>query len=237
MLRNRSFIALSTAAVFALLSNACVVRWTDEPIEDDDSSFFDDDASSVSTGVGGDDTSTGVGGDDTSSGVGGHDTSTGVGGGDPYCVDGEGTGETSAVCDDLAISLSNAGMCQDGFSPLGYAACNHAFEIWEPGFAEELAFCLSYIPTEDACDEQPVIDCVQELYTDSCDVPFIEDTCQYWADTCSDAGETLDVDQCSSDMTPFSDEGILRVSDCMNETDGTCQERYDYCFEEVTALD
>lgn len=239
MLTSRSFLALATTAVLTVTTQACVVRWTDGPIEDDDSSFFDDDSSSVSTGVGGDDTTTGTGGDETTTGTGGDETATtGTGGGDPYCLDGVGTGETMAMCDELAISPENFGVCEDGFTALGYAACARSFEIWEDGFAEAFAECLSYIPAEQACEEQPVLDCVDSLYTETCEMPFIQDSCQYWADTCAEGGDdTLDVAQCYSDITPFNDDGILQLTDCMNVVDGTCGERYDYCFEEVTALD
>jgi len=235
---NRSFLALAATAALTLGSTACVVSWTDEPIADDDNFFFDDDATSVSSGTGGDATTTGAGGDETSTGgTGGTDTtSTGVGGGDPYCVDGEGTGETEAICETLAIAPNSAGICSDGFNALGYDACVHSFEIWEGGFAEALTECLSYIPAEDACDEQLVLDCVADLYIETCDVPFIEQSCQSWSNTCSEGGDSLDAAQCYSDITPFNDDGILQLTDCMNATDGTCQEAYDYCFEEVTAF-
>ncbi|MCP5039379.1 MAG: hypothetical protein GY944_00030, partial [bacterium] len=115
--------------------------------------------------------------------------------------------------------------------------CSRSFEIWETGFAEALAECVSHIPTEQACEEQPVIDCVENLYMDTCEVPYIEDTCQSWADTCAETGDSLDAEQCYADVTPFSDEGILLLTDCMNVTEGACQERLDLCFDEVTAIE
>jgi hypothetical protein len=224
MLRSRSFLALAATAALTVGSSACTLLSSDDPIEDDDSS-------GVSTGVGGDDStaSTGVGGDDSA-------TSTGAGG-DPYCLDGIGTGQTTQMCEDMAISPASFGICEDGLNTLGYDACIQSFEIWEEGFAEALAECISYIPIEDACEEQPVIDCVENLYTDTCEVTYIEDTCQSWADTCAESGDTLDAAACYADLTPFSDEGLLQLTDCMNETDGTCEDRYDGCFDEVTALD
>lgn len=225
MLRSRSLFALATLTL-VVGTNACVVSWGDQPL-DDDSSFFDDDGSSVSAGAGGNASSTGVGGD----------TSTGVGGGDPYCIDGEGTGQTAEMCEDLAISPDNFGVCGDGLTALGYAACSRSFEIWEGGFAEALAECLSYIPAENACDEQPVLDCLDEVYIETCEVPYIEQTCASWADTCSETGETLDEALCYGELTPFSDDGLDELTDCMNEIDDTCQVRYDTCFVEVTAVD
>lgn len=240
MLSPRSGFALAAAAALSLASSACVVRWTDEPLEDDGPSLFDDDdATSVSSGSGGD-SSTGVGGDTTGvGGAGGGDATTGAGGfgGDPYCLDGQGTGETAEMCEELAIAPATAGMCDDGWEPLGYAACHRSFEIWEGGFAEELALCLATIPAEDACLEDPVLDCVENLYVDTCEITYIEDTCQSWAATCSEYGDSLDATECYADLTPFNDAGITELTDCMNEIDASCQERYDICFDEVAAVD
>lgn len=240
MLSRRSPLALAAAATLSLASSACVVRWTDEPIEDDDPSYVDDTSTTVSSGTGDTSTTAGAGGDATGAGgAGGGDATSGAGGygGDPYCLDGQGTGETAEMCEELAIAPAAAGLCEDGWEPLGYAACHRSFEIWEGGFAEELAACLATIPAEDACLEDPVLACVENLYVDTCEITYIEDTCQSWAATCSEYGESLDATQCYADLTPFNDTGLTELTDCMNEIDAPCQQRYDTCFDAVAAVD
>ncbi len=248
----QSCFLLAATAALALGSSACTLTFTEGEIDDDSSWTSGGWSNSSSSSTGGSDggatTSAGVGGDPTtgSGGAGGTPTTTGVGGGgetttggggEPQCIDGDGIGMTVAMCDNMAISATNVGVCSDGLEPFGYAVCYRTFDIWQEGYAEALGLCLSTIPAEDACNEDLVIDCVEDIFNDSCDEPYIADTCQSWGDTCSAYGEAFDVAACSNNLNLFSDDGLLELTDCMADVDDTCQARFDECYDFVASAD
>jgi hypothetical protein len=208
------------------LASACVVRWDDTP----DQRFDDDDSfSSVSSGGWGGEG--GAGGDQGGAGEGGA-------GGDPYeCNDGVGYGSTVALCDALPMSPDNAGLCDDGYPAMGYDACVRVYDIWDVGHAEQLADCLADVAPADFCAPEPFSNCVGEAYAFACYSDYIADNCSYWNDLCFEEGDALDVSKCTNDLQPFSEAGLYELSDCMNSIEGTCQERYDLCFEGMTTLE
>lgn len=169
-------------------------------------------------------------------------TTTGTGGGGGACVDGTGTGQTDAVCDELQITpVSHGGpasMCGAAFDldPLGHASCHGVFPIWKSGQAEDLVDCLALIGVQDACQDQLVQDCVSEVYDAACDDPFIGETCQGIADVCG--ADPFDAAGCSFELNVFSVDGVNLVIDCINALDPSisCQAAYDDCFDQVTSL-
>lgn len=182
---------------------------------DDDLGWYDDDG-----GTGGGGAGTGAGG--SGAGVG----SGGGGGDDLYCVDEIGTGQTDAVCDGLAA------LTCDGEASLAYASCVHGFHLYEAGPAEALAACLQAIPASESCEVDPVATCVEEMYDDACVFDFNADACAEWANDCSLHGESLDYERCAFELNPYNFDAMVEMVECMNATDGLCQDRYDVCFEE-----
>lgn len=223
-----SYRHLSLALV--LLAPACVFRWDDNP---DPHAWDDDDASTVSSGGYG---GYGAGGSDAGGegGAGGQ----GEGGGEPVCNDGVGHATTAARCDELWFAPGHVGLCDDGYAAMGYDACLMVYEMWNAGHAEELADCLDATTDPyDMCAPEPLGDCVAEVYANACESEYIADNCGYWNDLCVESEDVLDVSQCTADLQPFSDDGLYELSDCMNGIEGTCQERYDLCFEGMTTLE
>ena len=205
------------AATTALLS-ACIIVDRDGSV-DDDGYAFDDDWSDGGAGV----TGGGIGGS------GGEDT--GAGGDDIYCVPEEGTGETANVCDALAA------LDCDGQPSLAYASCVHGFEIYNPGPAEAFAACLADIEASQSCEVDPVATCVGAVYDDSCTSDFNADACLEWTNDCSAHGESLDLERCAYEMNPMRYEAMVEMVECMNATDGMCQDRYDTCFDAALTME
>ena len=178
----------------------------------------------------------GAGGSTLSGTSDGGASSSSGGGDDPYCTDEFGSGETAAVCDGLAVAPSTSGMC-DYHAPLGYLACQRGFELFAPGQAEDLTACLATIQSYDACAESPVTKCVAKMYDNACTNSDIANTCASWGDICVDNGDnSFDVNMCAADLNPFSDAGVNELVDCMNGKTGNCQDRYDYCIDQVVTL-
>lgn len=234
-LNLRKFTLLASIAV---LASACVLRlgdgdtsyeddltWEDDGAYEDDLTWEDDtDVTSSSAG--------GQGGQGGSGEAGG---SGGAGGGeDIYCNDGEGD-LMSDVCDGLPV----AGEDCDGFTAVGFAACQRGFEIYEPGHAAELASCLWDIQVEDACEMDPVDSCFSLMYEQACDDDFIAETCDEFQLACNEFGEDLDLARCNFELKPFSDAGLAELVNCINDEDtaGDCQQRYDVCLDLVFTID
>ena len=195
-------------SMVALTSSACIIVEGGTSRPDDDFAWYDDDA-----GVGGSGASSGA-----TSGAGG------TGGSAPACIDELGTGETVDVCEDLsALSCG-------GEPSLAYASCVHGFDIYNPGPAEAFAACLQDIPAFESCEVDPVATCVERMYDDTCVSDFNADACAEWTNDCALHGESLDYELCAFELNPYSFEAMVDLLDCMNATDGLCQERYDTCF-------
>ncbi len=229
-------------AAIALLASACTIRFG--PVDDDSDFTWDDSSaqvtdsssSSANGGAGGGGEG-GAGGNTSSSTSSSSDGgSSGGGGGDPYCNDEFGSGQTAAICDGLAVAPSTSGMC-DYHAPLGYLACQRGFEVFAAGQAEDLAACIGNIQPYDACDESPVTKCVAKMYDNACTNSYVANTCASWGAVCSDNGDnSFDVNMCETDLNPFSDAGLNELTECMNSKTGNCQDRYDYCIDQVVTL-
>ena len=169
-----SFRSLCVLATCALMSSACVIRFG--PIDDDstweDTVAVDAGSGSGEAGSGSEGGAGGAGGSGDIGGAGGGDDSTSSsssgGGDDPYCIDEVGIGQTADICDTFAVAPATSGKC-DYQDPLGYRTCQRAFELFEPGHAENLASCISDIQAYEACSVIPVDNCMYEMYSDACE--------------------------------------------------------------------
>lgn len=204
-------------AAISLLASACIIVDSSGSGYDDEDFSWDDDGGSV-----------GVGGE---AGYGGSPGTGGSGGGDDFCVDETGTGETPDVCEDLAA------LSCDGQPSLAYASCLHGFEIYNPGPAEDFAACLQTIDAADACAVDPVADCVASTYDNACVSSFNADACAEWTDDCALHGEELDYGRCAFEMNLLRFETMVDMVECMNATDGLCQDRYDACFDAILTIE
>ena len=214
-------------AAIALTSSACTIRVG--PIEDDggwDNTGAQVASSSSTTGTGG---ARGTGGTGASASGGGW-------GGAGTCIgEFDGVGETAAACESIALAPATSGTC-DGHAPLGYLACERAFDLYAPGHAENLVACMRDIPAAAACDDNPVVQCVGKMYGDACTNDYIAGACDTWGSLCDGNGESFDVAGCATDLNPFSDAGLTELVDCMNVNTGNCQDRYDSCLDTVLTL-
>jgi hypothetical protein len=88
------------------------------------------------------------------------------------------------------------------------------------------------LPAQESCEVDPVASCVERMYEDTCVSEFNADACAEWTNDCSLHGEALDYDRCAYELNPYSFDAMVEMVECMNATDGLCQDRYDICFEE-----
>jgi hypothetical protein len=155
-----------------------------------------------------------------------------------WCVGTDGAGQTAESCESLAIAPIYEGTCGDtgDLEPLGYLTCRRAFEIYTPGHAEELVWCLGGVAEADACDDTLVAECVNSTYAIACERGDIIDKCQLFAQSCGEVNESFDAETCAFELTVFSDLGVSELAGCMDIAEGDCQARYDSCFDEVVSL-
>jgi hypothetical protein len=152
------------------------------------------------------------------------------------CVGSDGVGTVSS-CEELNIAPSQGATKQCGVKkdelPPGYNLCLRAYTLFTNGSADELQSCLSLIGVESACDILPVQDCVDQMFSDACDVPEIADNCKSIAAQCP--GEAFDVAKCTDDLRPFNNNGLTEILDCFSASDPklTCQQAYDSCYDQV----
>jgi hypothetical protein len=217
-------------ALAALSAQACVIRWGDgSSLADDDSYSWtdEDDSSSVAATVGG-----GAGG------AGGNAANDGGDSG-PMCTDYWGAGTSVDVCETLAISPSNTtAVCGETPGAVGYLSCVKGFELFSEGVAEEYAACLSEITPAEACEFDPVAQCTDRIYNNACEQQGVTDLCEEMNDYCVGIGDSLDVNSCSATLNPMSEEAITELIECMNwSPTGTCQERYNSCFDELVTIE
>ncbi len=229
------------AACAALGSSGCVIYLDDGPrgVGGDDTweqvLIEDDDTSETSSSQGGaaEQGGGGAGGDTATGGTGGGETGSGGSGADDLeCTEEFGTGMKADSCADLLMATVSCGELPS----LGFASCERAFEIYNGGQAEELHSCLTQIDAADSCNEDLVAGCVASMYGDACESGYIAQVCGSWANACAEVSQPLDVARCSWELNPFNDDGLLEMLNCMNETEGVCQDRYDTCLDQVLTL-
>lgn len=205
-------------------------------------------SSSDSTASTGDSTTTtsGSGGSSSSSTTGGGGDGGG-GGGTPSCVGIDGTGLDEKSCDNMNITPASAGgpatdQC-DGMgglggmeSPPGYPACQHGFEVFNPGPAEAFQKCLAMISLNDMCELTTVQKCSDSMFQSTCEVPEIRTKCTDLQTVCKNANppQDLDADGCAFNLSPFNSKALEAYETCFNNADPmlTCQEAHDKCFVE-----
>jgi hypothetical protein len=234
--RIRTSIALSLLATTALFAG-CVIGRGD--IDDDDTPTTTTTTTSSSTSGGGGEGGAGVGGSG-GAGVGG----SGGSGGGTACVGVNGTGLDDKSCDNMNITPAPNGqaasICDDTGGtggtnpPPGYAACQHGFDVFNPGPAEHFQKCLAMITVEpaNACSLDKLQDCVNSMYAATCEVPETTDLCDQIGKACVMAGQTFDVPGCAVDLKPFNQKALTAYSDCFDgePMNVLCQDAHDKCF-------
>lgn len=170
---------------------------------------------------------------------------SGGAGGAGACIGVDGTGLDKNSCDNMNITPTSAGgpaasICEpDGGTagsdpPPGYGVCQHGFDVFNPGPAENLQKCLGNIGVEpaNACDPAQVQDCVNTMYEATCAVDSVTKYCEDNAKLCETAGQTLNAAQCAYELKPFNPTTITAYEDCFNNADPalTCQQAHDQCY-------
>lgn len=188
--------------------------------------------STGSTGTGGTDVKTTV-----TVGVGG---AGGAGGGD--CVGETGTA-VIADCDHLNITppshgggaTASCGATLDQ-EPPGYGLCTLSFTLFNPGATTTLVECLKTIGVESRCKEEPLQACIDKAYEAECPIAAVQTDCDGIKTTCGT--DPFDAVQCAKDLNILSDEGLMKLSDCINTADPalTCQQAYDGCRDKILAF-
>jgi hypothetical protein len=143
---------------------------------------------------------------------------------------------TAAQCDDLAISPAQ-GATQCVNEPMqqgpGYRMCNWQFQYLHEGAIEYVYDCLDLVGVQNACDLEPAQTCIDDLYANLCGIPDrITQLCTDMATSCGANGDdSLDVELCSNQLAPFSDDGVILLGTCIDMADPmlTCGEAYDQC--------
>lgn len=237
--RATSSVALSLLAS-ALVFAGCIITDGDNNTPDPTGSTTSESTSSGTGGSGGSG-GAGVGG----GGGGGGDGGSGGSGGAPACIGPDGTGLDKKSCDNMNITPASAGgaassICEPNGGtagtdpPPGYAVCQHGFDVFNPGPAENLQKCLALIGVEpaNACDPAQVQDCVNKMYEATCAVDAVTKYCEDNAKLCEGAGQTLDAAQCAYELKPFNQTTITNYEDCFNNADPalTCQQAHDDCY-------
>jgi hypothetical protein len=168
-------------------------------------------------------------------GVGGSTTTTGAGGA-AGCV-GETGKAVIADCEKLNIApaagaSSSCGVKMDE-APPGYGLCKRGFDLFNPGANANLVACLATIGVQDECKTDPLQTCVDKMFKDECVIPAIATACDSIKTTCG--ADPFDAATCATDLNPFSDTGLMEMSDCINNADPTltCQAAYDGCYTQV----
>ncbi len=187
-------------------------------------------AGGVTTGGGGE----GQGGE---VGVGGSTTvSTSGTGGSAGCV-GETGNAVIADCEKLNIApaagaSSSCGTKMDE-APPGYGLCKRGFDLFNDGANANLLACLATIGVQDECKTDPLQTCVDKMFKDECVIPSIATACDSIKTTCG--ADPFDAAKCATDLNPFSDKGLMEMSDCINMADpaATCQAAYEGCYTQV----
>ena len=184
-------------------------------------------------------TSQGAGGSVPTGGSGGTGGEISTGG-NASCVDATGTGVAVSACDDMNITPPPQGqsmLCGQNFDqpPPGYLVCQRGFSIYTAGQAEDLQACLAQIGVQDACTDELVIACVDQMYNAACTQQDVIDFCNGIATSCNP--DPFDAGTCASDLNPFGQAGLSDITDCINNADPglTCQEAYDQCFQTVAS--
>ena len=216
----------------ALTSSACTFTWGDgnfddwDPIEDDGSGA----GSTIDTGGAG-----GAGGGEV--GGGGEDPGTGGG---AICAIEEPETDGWIACETLAVAPQNLDdYCgPDGdLLPLGWLACHQGYDILNPSDADVLQSCIAAIPAEEACNDDLVIACIDQMYDDACVRDEVGELCAGWGEDCAAFDESFDVEACSTDLNAMNGESIDYVISCINSLpSGTCDERYAQCFESLITM-
>jgi hypothetical protein len=149
-----------------------------------------------------------------------------------------GSGMTVDACDDMYITPPPEGaamLCGVEFDqpPPGYLVCQRGFEIYTAGQSEDLQLCLADIGVAEACEEEPVLLCIEGMYLAACERPSIIDLCDGFATDCDP--DPFDAAQCKVDLNPFGDDGLIELTDCINAAapELSCQDAYDQCFYDV----
>jgi hypothetical protein len=241
--RKNSSIALSLLAS-ALLFAGCIIREGDIDDPDPDPTGNNNTTQSTTTGTGG---AGGAGGE--SAGVGGTGGMGGEGGmggagGASACVGPDGSGLDVKSCDNMNITPvpqgSAAKICEPNGGtagsdpPPGYAVCQHGFEVFNGGPAENLQKCLGNIGVEpaNACDPKQVQACVNKMYEATCSVESVTKYCEDNAKLCESVGQTLNAAQCAYELKPFNSVTIGKYEECFNNADPnlSCQQAHDDCY-------
>lgn len=237
--RMHSSIALSLLASACLFAG-CVI--TDGNIDDDEDPTSTTTATTSSSTTG----TTGGGGEGGAGGSGAGVGGSGGSGGGVSCVGIDGTGLDAKSCDNMNITPTSAGgsaasICDDmgGISgmnpPPGYGACQHGFEVFNPGPAEYFQKCLAKIGVEpaNACAFEPLQKCVNDMYAITCAVEETTKRCETLAGACMMAGQNFDAAGCAFDLAPFNTKALSDYEDCFNAADPmlTCEQAHQQCFE------
>lgn len=167
-------------------------------------------------------------------------TSTGTGG--DVCVGETGSGVIDD-CDHLNITPPSHGggasaICGPGLNeePPGYGLCTRGFKIFNTGAATTLVDCLATIGVQDSCKDAPLLACIDKMYDSECVIPAIKVACGDIKTSC--AASPFDEIQCTKDLNPLSEDGVIEFGNCMNNADPglSCQEAYDACHAEVLSF-
>ena len=105
-------------------------------------------------------------------------------------------------------------------------------------YAWELCECLSTIPTADACVEDPVAACIDDMYETSCISEDVAPLCESWGQACTGGGDTsFDVAACTEDLNAMNAQAVDTLSACIADSSAaSCGDRYETCLEELVAL-
>lgn len=165
--------------------------------------------------------------------------------GDASVADGESgiscTGESGAGlvtdCDHLLITPvtyggpapANCGPTHDQAGS-GYLNCLRSFTIFNRGASTNLVHCLGTIPTAAACDEAPVMACLDAMFAAECVIPSIGPECEAIRTSCGT--DPFDATACARELNVFSDAGLAEMNSCLRNSDPSvpCQSAYDSCL-------
>ena len=97
---------------------------------------------------------------------------------------------------------------------------------------------LSTIPTADACVEDPVAACIDDMYETSCISEDVAPLCESWGQACTGGGDTsFDVAACTEDLNAMNAQAVDTLSACIADSSAaSCGDRYETCLEELVAL-